>query len=157
MQDQSGSSVFYKSMISCLIMVFAGVLWFSPQAQAFQIYESDDVRIQFDSTLSYGLMWRAQSRDKDIVGLANGGTKHSVNYDDGNLNYDNGGFTDPISSALKITSELDIDAGWIGAFVRATAFYDFENERGNRERTDLSSDAKDAVGLDIVLLDCFLW
>ncbi|MCK5540530.1 MAG: DUF1302 domain-containing protein [Deltaproteobacteria bacterium] len=152
-QDQSGSSVFFKSMISYLIMVFAGVLWFSPQAQAFQIYENDDVRIQFDSTLSYGLMWRVQGRDKDIIGLTNGGTKHSVNYDDGNLNYDTG----IVSNALKLTSELDVDAGWWGAFFRATAFYDFENETGRRDRTELSSDARDAVGSDFDLLDCYLW
>lgn len=151
--DQSGSSLFYKSMISCLIMMFTGVLWFCPQAQAFEVYQSDAVRIQLDSTLSYGLMWRVQSQDKDIIGLTKGGTKHSNNFDDGNMNYDTG----LISNALKLTSELDIDAGWIGAFVRATAFYDFENERGDRERTDLSSDAKDAVGSNIDLLDCYLW
>ena len=152
-QDQSGSSVFYKSMISCLIMVFAGVLWFSPQAQAFTAFENDAVRIQLDSTLSYGLMWRVESRDKDIIGLANGGTKHSVNYDDGNLNYGRG----LISNAIKLTSELDIDAGWIGAFIRATGFYDYENEKKSRDRTDLTSDARDAVGSDIDLLDCYLW
>ncbi|HIE06511.1 MAG TPA: DUF1302 family protein, partial [Desulfarculaceae bacterium] len=146
-QDQLGSSVFYKSMISCLIMVFAGVLWFSPQAQAFTAFENDAVRIQLDSTLSYGLMWRVESRDKDIIGLANGGTKHSVNYDDGNLNYGRG----LISNAIKLTSELDIDAGWIGAFIRATGFYDYENEKKSRDRTDLTSDARDAVGSDIDL------
>ena len=156
-QDQSRSSVLYRFMISCLIVVFAGVLWFSPQAQAFTAFENDAVRIQLDSTVSYGAMWRVESRDKDIVGLANGGTKHSVNMDDGNLNYDKGGFTDPISSAIKITSELDIDGKWFGAFIRATAFYDYINERGDRERTDLSSDAKDAVGSDIDLLDCYFW
>ena len=123
-QGQSGSSVFYKSMISCLIMVFAGVLWFCPQAQAFEIYQSDALRIQLDSTVSYGLQWRVEDRDKDIIGLANGGTKHSVNYDDGNLNYSTG----LISNAIKMTSELDVDAGWIGAFVRATGFYDYEND-----------------------------
>ena len=53
-QDQSGSSLLYKSMISCLIMVFAGVLWFSPPVRAFEVYESDAVRIQLDSTVSYG-------------------------------------------------------------------------------------------------------
>ncbi|MCK5915926.1 MAG: DUF1302 domain-containing protein [Deltaproteobacteria bacterium] len=156
-KGQAGSGVFYKSMISCLIMIFAGLLWLCPQTQALEIYQTDGLRIQLDSTVSYGLMWRAGSRDKDIVGLTNGGTKHSVNLDDGNLNYDNGGFTDPISSAFKLTSELDVDAGWIGFFGRASGFYDIENERGNRERTPLSSAAKDEVGSDISLLDCYLW
>jgi hypothetical protein len=140
-------------MISCLIMVFAGVLWFSPPAQAFEVYDSDAVRIQFDSTVSYGLQWRVQSRDDDIIGLANGGNKHSVNYDDGNLNYDKG----LIGNAVKITSDLDIDAGWFGAFARGSAFYDYENDHQDRDRTNLSSDAKNAVGSDIDLLDCYLW
>ena len=140
-------------MISCLIMVFAGVLWFSPPVRAFEVYESDAVRIQLDSTVSYGLQWRVQSRDDDIIGIANGGNKHSCNYDDGNLNYDKG----LIGNAIKMTSDLDIDAGWYGAFVRGSAFYDYENDHEDRERTHLNSDAKGAVGSDIDLLDCYLW
>ncbi|MCD6430188.1 MAG: DUF1302 family protein, partial [Deltaproteobacteria bacterium] len=152
-QDQSGSSVFQKFMISCLIMVFVGVLWFCPQVQAFEVFENDQVRIQLDSTISYGLRWRVEDRDDDIIGKANGGNKHSCNYDDGNLNYDKG----LIGNAIKMTSDLDIDAGWFGAFARGSAFYDYENEKGSRDRTDLSSDARDAVGSDIDLLDCYLW
>ncbi|MEA3240749.1 MAG: DUF1302 domain-containing protein [Pseudomonadota bacterium] len=152
-QGQSGGGVFYKSMISCLIMVFAGVLWFSPPARAFEVYENDAVRIQLDSTVSYGLQWRVQHRDDDIIGIADGGNKHSCNYDDGNLNYDKG----LIGNAIKMTSDLDIDAGWFGAFVRGSAFYDYENDHEDRERTHLNSDAKDAVGSDIDLLDCYLW
>ncbi len=151
-QDQL-RRVTQKFMISCLIMIFAGVLWFSPQAQAFEVFENDAVRVQFDSTVSYGLQWRVQSRDKNIIGLTNGGTKHSVNMDDGNLNYDTG----LISNAIKMTSELDIDAGWIGAFVRATGFYDYENDHEDRERTDLSSEAKDAVGSNFDFLDYYIW
>ncbi len=152
-QEQFSKRVFQKFMVSCLIMMFAGLLWFSPQAQAFTAFENDAVRIQLDSTISYGLMWRVEDRNKDIIGLANGGTKHSVNYDDGNLNYSTG----LISNALKITSDLDIDAGWFGAFVRASAFYDYENENGERGRTDLTGDARDAVGRDISLLDAYIW
>ncbi len=152
-QEQFGKRVFQKFMVSYLIMVFAGLLAFSPQAQAFTAFENDAVRIQLDSTISYGLMWRVENRDKDILGLTKGGTKHSNNYDDGNMNYDTG----LISNALKITSDLDIDAGWIGAFVRATAMYDYENEKGDRDYYDLSSDARDAVGRYIDLLDCYLW
>ncbi len=152
-RDQLCSRVFLKFMVGCLIIIFVGGLWLVPQAQAFTAFENDAVRIQIDSTLSLGAMWRVESRDKDIIGLANGGTKHSVNYDDGNLNYDTG----IISAAGKATTDIDIDAHWIGAFIRASAFYDYENEKGSRERTDLTSDAKDAVGSDIDLLDCYIW
>ncbi len=152
-RDQLSGSAFLRIMIGCLIMVFVGGVWHIPTVKAFTAFENDAVIIQLDSTLSYGLMWRVEDRDKDIIGLANGGTKHSVNYDDGNLNYGRG----LVSNAIKLTSELDIDAGWIGAFVRATGFYDYENEKKSRDRTDLSSDARDAVGSDIDLLDCYLW
>jgi len=151
--DQFSVRTFFKSMIGCLVIMSLGGLWLIPQAQAFTAFENDAVRIQIDSTLSLGAMWRVESRDKDIIGLANGGSKHSVNMDDGNLYYDTG----LISNAIKMTTDLDVDAQWIGAFVRASGFYDYENEKGGRERTDLTSDAKDAVGSDIDFLDYYIW
>ena len=152
-QDQLCCRAFLKVVIGCLIMVFVGGVWHIPKVEAFTAFENDAVRVQIDSTISYGLQWRVESRDKDIIGLANGGTKHSVNMDDGNLNYDTG----LISNAIKMTTDLDVDAQWIGAFVRASGFYDYENEKGGRDRTDLSSDAKDAVGSDIDFLDYYIW
>jgi hypothetical protein len=149
-QYQVSTGVFQKFMINYVIIV---LLLFIPQAQAFTVYDNDAVIIQLDSTISYGLQWRVQDRDKDIIGLANGGTKHSCNYDDGNLNYDTG----LIGNAVKLTSDLDIDAGLFGIFVRGSGFYDFENEDGDRERTSLSSEAKEAVGSDIDLLDYYIW
>ena len=152
-QDQLCCRALLKVVIGCLIMVFVGGVWHIPKVEAFTAFENDAVRVQIDSTISYGLQWRVESRDKDIIGLANGGTKHSVNMDDGNLNYDTG----LISNAIKMTTDLDVDAQWIGAFVRASGFYDYENEKGGRDRTDLSSDAKDAVGSDIDFLDYYIW
>ncbi len=152
-RDQLCSRVFLRFMIGCLIIVFIGGVGYVPKAEAFTAFENDNLRIQLDSTISYGLQWRVQSRDDAIIGLANGGTKHSVNYDDGNLNYDTG----LISNAIKMTTDLDIDAQWIGAFARVSGFYDYENEKGGRERTDLSSKAKDAVGSDIDFLDYYIW
>lgn len=149
-QYQVSTGVFQKFMINYVIIV---LLLFIPQAQAFTVYDNDAVIIQLDSTISYGLQWRVQDRDKDIIGLANGGTKHSCNYDDGNLNYDTG----LIGNAVKLTSDLDIDARLFGIFVRGSGFYDFENEDGDRERTSLSSEAKEAVGSDIDLLDYYIW
>ncbi len=140
-----------KFMIGCLIIMFVASV--GPRAEAFTAFENDNLRIQLDSTISYGLQWRVQNRDEDIIGLANGGNKHSVNYDDGNLNYDTG----LISNAIKMTSDLDVNAQWIGAFVRVSGFYDYENEKGSRDRTDLTSKAKDAVGSDIDFLDYYIW
>ena len=43
---------------------------------------------------------------------------------------------------------LSLEYNNFGLFVRGSAFYDFENEDGDRERTDLSNGALDLVGKD---------
>ncbi len=108
---------------------------------------------QLDTTLSYGLTSRIEDRDSSIIAIANGGTAYGANSDDGNLNYDKG----IISNTIKVTSEMELSYRNYGAFVRATAFHDAENENGSRARTPLSDDAKELVGSDIDLLDAYLW
>jgi len=122
-------------------------------ADAFQFTLGDEVRGNFDTTLSYGAAWRMKDQDSRLIGTANGGRAYSVNYDDGNLNYDKG---DLINHTVKATSELALNWRNFGLFVRGTAFYDFENNDGSRQRTSLSSDAKDMVGKDATLLDAYL-
>jgi hypothetical protein len=122
-------------------------------AMAFQ-FNLGEVDGSLDSTLSYGLSWRVSDRDPDIIGLQEGGNAYSHNFDDGNLNYDKG---DLISNTTKITSELALDYNNFGLFVRGTAFYDFENEKGDRARTPLRSQALDLVGSDVALLDAYAW
>ena len=51
-------------------------------------FEKGDFYLSFNNTLSYGLGFRMEDRDEEIIGIANGGTAFSVNGDDGNLNYD---------------------------------------------------------------------
>ena len=65
----------------------------------------------FDSTLSYGRLWRVQGRDK---------TNDDVNTNDGNRNFDTG----LVSEVYKITSELEANYQNYGVFMRGTAFYD---------------------------------
>ncbi len=116
-------------------------------------FEYGDLRGNLDSTLSYGLAWRMEERDPDLIGTANGGDAYSVNFDDGNLNYDDG---DLINNTAKITSEMALQYGNFGLFVRGTAFYDFENNDGDRARTELRDKALDMVGTDIELLDAYV-
>jgi hypothetical protein len=120
----------------------------------------------WDTTISYGAAWRVGGYDDENVGkavfnptaftLTNQGQQDaigrwSVNSDDGNLNYPDGG--DLISNAVKITTELDVSFRNYGAFIRATAFYDFENEG----KDFLSDRAQELVGSDIRLLDAYVW
>jgi hypothetical protein len=124
----------------------------SAPATAFE-FEFNEVTGSFDTTLSYGIMVRASSKDKDLIGVANGGRAASVNYDDGTLNYGNG---DIASNVAKFTSELDLNYRNFGAFARATGFYDYENQHNNRERTPLDDDAKHLVGKRFRMLDYYL-
>jgi len=89
---------------------------------AFQFDLADgEVTGSFDTTLSYGALWRVTGRDSANVALANGGSKSSANYDDGNLNYDRG---DLVSSLFKMTNDLDLNYRNFGAFLRINSFYD---------------------------------
>jgi len=138
--------------LGVVLPVLLAMLWGTP-ATAFQ-FEFGDVEGSLDSTLSYGMSWRVADRDQDIIGLANGGRAYSVNGDDGNLNYDDG---NPFSILAKITSDLELTYQNFGLFLRGSAFYDFENEDRDRERTELSNAAKDMVGKDAELLDAYVW
>ena len=99
---------------------------------------------RLDTTVSHGLMFRTENRAKFLL--------DDVNGDDGNLNYNRG----LISSASKITSELEVQSGYLGFFARASAFYDSENFDGKRERTELSDGAKRQVGGDATILDLYM-
>jgi len=140
------------------ILALILVTTLSLPAFAFQ-FNLGDLQGSFDSTLSYGAAWRMSDRDTDLIGIANRqyndgkGTAYSLNFDDGNLNYDKG---DLINNTAKITSELALQYNNFGLFVRGTAFYDFENNDGDRARTELSDDALDMVGKDAELLDAYI-
>jgi hypothetical protein len=127
-------------------------------AYSFQ-FGQGDLTGNLDTTLSYGLMWRVADRDARLIGTANAprndgeGTARSVNYDDGNLNYDKG----LVSNVVKVTSEFGLNYRRTGGvFLRGTGFYDFENMREGR-RAVLSDEALDLVGRDVRLLDAFVW
>ncbi|MBD1400029.1 DUF1302 domain-containing protein [Pelovirga terrestris] len=146
-----------KVLLVCALLALP--ISMATPAAAFQFSLGDEVSGNLDTTLSYGAAWRMKDRDSDLIGVANRqynsgkGNAYSVNFDDGNLNYDKG---DLINHTAKITSELALNWRNFGLFVRGTAFYDFENNDGSRQRTELSSDAKDMVGKDATLLDAYL-
>jgi hypothetical protein len=106
------------------------------------VFDAGPVDGILDLTFAYGLMVRTQERDLDFVGIANGGRAESVNFDDGSLNYDRGVF----ANELRLSADLTL--GWrnFGFFIRGFGFYDFETQLNDRERTDLSHDARRLVG-----------
>jgi hypothetical protein len=146
--------VYRYMLITCLHLLLVAIPFIYPShVKAFE-FSSGDIIGRLDTTLTYGATWRVQDRDKDLIGISNGGNKSDVNGDDGNLNYDKG----LISNAMKISSDLDVSfRDLFGVFIRGRAFYDYENEKGRREKDELSSKALDLVGSDIKFLDSFIW
>lgn len=106
-----------------------------------------------DTTVSLGVQYRIDGPSADLIGVANGGTALSVNYDDGNLNYDKG-----ISSlAGKFVTDMELNYKNFGAFVRMTGFYDYENRDEERERTPLTGLAQMRVGSRLEFLDYYAY
>jgi hypothetical protein len=114
--------------------------------------ETDNWSGSWDTTLSYGALWRVQGRDCRIIANANDGCGRSANVDDGNLNYDTG----LVSSAIKGTSEIELRFrdSW-GFFARGTAFWD--GKVGDTERTPLSDIAQQRVEQGGQMLDYFVF
>ncbi|MBN1957022.1 MAG: DUF1302 domain-containing protein [Desulfuromonadales bacterium] len=144
-----------KLSVSALLALILSATLACP-VMAFE-FSSGKLQGSLDTTLSYGIGWRMEDPDNAIFGndtTDNGiGEAYSQNYDDGNLNYDKG---DPINNTAKVTSELALQYENFGLFVRGTAFYDFENNDGDRARTPLRDEALDMVGKDAELLDAYL-
>ncbi|MFZ1390436.1 MAG: DUF1302 domain-containing protein [Dokdonella sp.] len=148
-----------------LALALAGV---ASQAQAFEFGEQDGFNGTVNTTIGYGIGWRTQDASDDLVGKAQFNPlvsalglgsalqreaqgRYSVNGDDGDLAYEK---WSPISNAVNATVELSLryGANW-GGFVRATAFYDFENN----DRDNLSESAKARVGTQSRILDAFIF
>ena len=72
-------------------------------AQAVE-FENDAIGGNLDTTLSYGASFRTSEADSGYIGIANGGTRYSVNGDDANLNYGSGLF----SNVAKATHDLEL-------------------------------------------------
>lgn len=115
-------------------------------------FERGQLRGSFDSTLSFGGLYRLGDPDPRFYGVANGGTANSVNTDDGNLNHRKG-----IASLLaKGTHDLEVTYGeHLGAFARVIYFYDFEHADGESDRTPLSDQAVDYTAKRIDYLDLY--
>jgi len=109
--------------------------------------------INWDNTLTYGLSYRLDDPDPEIIGLPNGGSAFSVNGDDGNLNYEAGIW----SNIAQLTTELEAKTDRFGLFARGWGFYDYENEDNDRARTPLVPEALDRVGSRFELRDAYAW
>ncbi|PIE01121.1 MAG: hypothetical protein CSA81_12770 [Acidobacteria bacterium] len=144
------------------ITLIAAVFFISAPLFSQVHYTKGNITFTWDSTLSYGTSYRMNDPDRAIIGLPNRwheweegvyGTAYSVNGDDGNLNYEG-----IFSSAFKYSTEMELSyKDRFGIFLRGFTFYDYENEKGDRLRTELTEAALDRVGNRTELLDAFVW
>ncbi len=123
--------------------VLLGGLLLTATARAVE-FGSGGVQGSVDTTISHGMTFRVEERNEELAEDTNG--------NDGNLNYDRG----IVANTSKFTTDLDLEAGNFGAFVRVTGFYDHENEDGGRARTPLSDAALEGVGSDVEVLDAYI-
>lgn len=126
----------------------AVALAFGPPTHAFEFKGPGELAGNFDTTVSFGALWRAQGRDPSRIAITNRGTARSPNEDDGNLNYDKG---DLVSALAKVGHDLDLKYRNLGFFARVLYFYDaaIDNKDG------LPPEAKKRLRADLELYDAF--
>lgn len=107
-----------KTILASMALVFSLLLLPMPLLALEERW--GDFSLNVTNKLSAGAAWRIESRDPDLVALANGGNAFSSNGDDGNLAFDDG---DLVSAALKLTSDISLDYKDFGLFVRASGLY----------------------------------
>jgi Protein of unknown function (DUF1302) len=107
------------------------------------------IEASLDTTLSYGVAWRAQQRDPSLIGIANGGTSRSVNEDNGDLNFDRG---NRFANVVKATVDAEVKWRNFGFFGRGLAFYDFDLHDSDK----LGPTGRDRLGRNVIGLDGFV-
>ena len=131
-----------KPLVLALALATAG------PAAAYQFKMENGLTGSVDTTLSYGAAFRANTRSKELIGIANGGTSRSVNEDDGDLNFEKG---KPFANAVKATIDAEIKWRNFGFFGRAYGLYDFELHDSDK----LGPTGRERLGKDVVGLDGF--
>ena len=106
------------------------------------------LRVNVDTTVSYGISMRASERDPALIGIANGGTSRSVNEDDGNLNFES---SKAFANIIKATVDTEVKWRNFGFFGRGSAYYDFDLHDSDK----LGPVGRKRLGKDVVGLDGF--
>jgi len=101
--------------------------------------------------ISAGGMARLEGRDPGLIGGGNGGTGRSVNFDDGNLNYDPG----LTAFAVQGRTTLDGKSETTEVKLEAVYFYDLINADGETEFRPLSEEARDRAGRNLYLNEAY--
>jgi hypothetical protein len=142
----------HHTMTTLIRLLFCGSL-FLPAVQVYaDSFTLGEFEGLYNGRFSYGTLYRLRDRDKDLIAIASDGNARTANIDDGNLNYSNG----LVSNMVSTTGELIMKRRNFGFYLRASAFYDFENKNNDPARTEFDSDAEKLVGADVELRESYL-
>lgn len=149
MKDLASSSVVPR----LALVAGLGLSLLAPAANALP-FSHGGLTGSFDSTLSFGALYRLSDPNKTNYGTTNSysavpGLLNSVNTDDGNLNYGKGW----VSELFKGSHDLELKYGNFGALVRGYWFSDLKSD--DTLRTKLSDQAKDRVVRGAEFLDMY--
>ena len=149
MKDHASSPVVAHLALAASL----GLAVLAPAANAIQ-FSNGGLTGSFDSTISFGALYRLGEPKSDNYGTTNSssgvpGLLNSVNTDDGNLNYGKGW----VSELFKGSHDLEVKYGNFGALVRGYWFTDLKSD--DTLRTKLSDQAKDRVVRGAEFLDMY--
>ncbi|KEQ19750.1 DUF1302 domain-containing protein [Endozoicomonas numazuensis] len=130
----------------------------SAPAWSLSFQPTDEVSVDWDTTLNYSAAWRMSDHNDDLIGNSLG--------DDGNRNFEKGSM---VTNRFSVLSEMDIRYQNMGAFVRGSAFYDdayfgkndndspLTNNNLSVAYNEFTDETKDAHGKKARLLDAFVY
>ncbi len=135
-----------------LVMALGGLG--SPLVMAASFELDNGVTVDIDTTLGYDAQWRMESQDNTL--LSGGGNPVlALLGDDGNRNFDKHDMT---QNRLSFGTDVDINYGQGGVFLRARGWYDGAyNDLGLSPAKSFQQDGIDRHASDVELLDAFLY
>ena len=123
----------------------------SPPLRAFEFAtEGGAVTGYLDTTVSFGALWRTQSRSPGLIALANGGTSRDINSDDGNLNYRKG---ELVAMPFRVLLDFLLAYRDFGLFARVDYLYD----KAQNDKAELGEHSKSQFADYAYLRDLYIY
>ncbi|MFT5924009.1 MAG: hypothetical protein ACI9LE_001001 [Paraglaciecola sp.] len=112
------------------------------------------ITVDLDTSLTYDAQWRVEDRDNTIITAGGGGLPGFLT-DDGNKNFDDGDMT---QNRITFSSDLDVNYGSGGVFLRVRGWYDdIYNDKNLAGAKLFQQDGIDLHKSEIELLDAFIY
>jgi hypothetical protein len=159
----------HMKTVTSLVGFAAGML-IAGSAGAIE-FDMGGTAVTMSNKLSLGATMRMDDPDPELIGIGNGGLAFSTNGDDGNLAWEKG---DMVAQTLKFTTDVSMNWGDYGLFVRGSGIYNMAMEdadlfdpadyQPNAQKEQPLSELnarekaiKDHAGTDFDLLDAYIY